>query len=787
MADAFISGEGEGQGSVGLDFKRVLFRAIRYWYVIILFLAVALSTAFYKNRYSQRVYPISASIIIREKEETTGSAELLFTNALINPYRNYLNEPYILKSYPLIEEVVKELNFDVVFEREGYFMTTEAYDYLPVTASLCNSDEVGGANFLFKIIDDGHYSLSSINGNDEKKFSFGDTINFNNFKFHINPLADKEVKDYANVPFFMKVLDISSVTAAYVGKLGVKWAEEGAGLMNLSVSGVNPKKEIDFINGLIRHYQELDLNKKNQTADSTMAFISAQLLKISDSLKIVERQLDNFGSRSRLSTMGDEAQRLFTKLEGLEIQKTELLIRANYFKYLDEYIGTAKNLDQIILPSGIGVKDDILTSLISNMVNMQLEMKLYLDHEKKENPLISTKLAKINEVKRDIVESIKSLKETDAIKMKFLSQQIAAAEKQMGYLPVAERQLISIQRNYSLLENLYVLLMQKLTEAGISKASNSSDILLVNPPMRGGAISPKPSQNYTIALIMGLGVPFLLFVVIELLNNKIQSKEDVERLSTIPFIGGVGHNISDNNLIVSRKPKSGVAESFRALRSNLNYFTGNEGKKVFMVSSSISGEGKTFTTINLATVFALSGKKTLIVGADMRRPKIFQDFNCSNDVGLSTYLSRLTDFKSSIQKTEIENLWLASGGPVPPNPSELLLTERFDQFIKESLAEFDYVLIDTPPLALVTDAFVMSKVVDHTVFVVRQNYTPKEFIRSIEEYHKSGKIKNISILLNDIYKSGLGYGYGAGYTYQYGYSYGYGYGNKKNGHGYYAD
>jgi capsular exopolysaccharide synthesis family protein len=700
MADAFISGEGEGQGSVGLDFKRVLFRAIRYWYVIILFLAVALSTAFYKNRYSQRVYPISASIIIREKEETTGSAELLFTNALINPYRNYLNEPYILKSYPLIEEVVKELNFDVVFEREGYFMTTEAYDYLPVTASLCNSDEVGSADFLFEIIDDGHFSLSNINNDSEKKFSFGDTITFNNFRFCINRLDGKEIKDYLNVPFFMKVLDISSVTAAYVGKLGVKWAEEGAGLMNLSVSGVTPKKEIDFINGLIRHYQELDLNKKNQTADSTMAFISTQLLKISDSLKIVERQLDNFGSRSRLSTMGDEAQRLFTKLEALEIQKTELLIRANYFKYLDEYIGTAKNLDQIILPSGIGVKDDILTSLISNMVNMQLEMKLYLDHEKKENPLISTKLAKINEVKRDIVESIKSLKETDAIKMKFLSQQIVAAEKQMGYLPVAERQLISIQRNYSLLENLYVLLMQKLTEAGISKASNSSDILLVNPPMRGGAISPKPSQNYTVALIMGLGIPFLLFVVIELLNNKIQSKEDVERLSTIPFVGGVGHNVSDNNLIVSLKPKSGVAESFRALRSNLNYFTGNEGKKVFMVSSSISGEGKTFTTINLATVFALSGKKTLIVGADMRRPKIFQDFNCSNDVGLSTYLSRLTDFKSSIQKTEIENLWLASGGPVPPNPSELLLTERFDQFIKESLAEFDYVLIDTPPLAL---------------------------------------------------------------------------------------
>jgi len=230
-----------------------------------------------------------------------------------------------------------------------------------------------------------------------------------------------------------------------------------------------------------------------------------------------------------------------------------------------------------------------------------------------------------------------------------------------------------------------------------------------------------------------------------------------------------------------------VAESFRAMRSNLNYFTGNRSKQVFMVTSSISGEGKTFTTINLATVFALSGRKTLIVGADMRRPKIFEDFQCTNDIGLSTYLSGLSEFEQVVQKTDIENLYLVSGGPVPPNPSELLLTDRFEIFIKSALEQFDFVLIDTPPLALVTDAFVMSKFADHTVFVMRQNYSPKEFVKSINEYYVSGKLKNMSILLNDIYKSGLGYGYGQGYAYNYGYSYGYGYGSKKNGGGYYSD
>ena len=790
MADSVYFREGENhEGSgAGLDFKRVLFRAIQYWYVIIISLAVALSIAFYKNRYSQRVYPVTASIIIREREEAIGSAEFLYSNALIDPYRNYLNEPYILRSYPLIQKVVKELNFDIVFKREGYLMTTEAYDYMPVSARLCNTESVGNASFIFKILDSKTFSLSDLNSVNEKLFQFGDTIQFDKFRFLFNPIKDRALGEFIDVPFLMQVQNISAITATYVGKLGVKWAEEGSGLMTLNVSGVSPKKEMDFLSSLIRHYQQLDLDKKNQTADKTITFISMQLKKVGDSLKRVELQLDNFGNQSRLTNLGDEAQRLFNKFENFESQKTELLIRENYFQYLTEYMRVSKNLDQVILPSGIGVNDGVLSSLITTMVSLQQELKLYLDAENIENPLLVTKMSKLNEVKGDILDAVKSLQETDAIKMKFLTKQMSVTEKELSHLPATERRIVSIQRNYSLLENLYILLMQKNTEAAISKASNSSDILLVNPPMRGGAISPKPSQNYTIALILGLGLPILLFVVIELLNNKVQSKEDVERLSTIPFIGGVGHNISDNNLIVSRKPKSGVAESFRALRSNLNYFTSNEGKKVFMVSSSISGEGKTFTTINLATVFALSGKRTLIVGADMRRPKIFQDFNCSNDIGLSTYLSRLTDFISSIQKTEIENLWLASGGPVPPNPSELLLTERFEQFIKEALAEFDYVLIDTPPLALVTDAFVMSKVVDHTVFVVRQNYTPKEFIKSIDEYHKTGKISNISILLNDIYKSGLGYGYGAGYSYQYGYSYGYGYGRRKRaGNGYYEE
>lgn len=792
MSDTFFDTENK-QSPEGftIDFKRVLARAIRFWYVVVLSLGIAMIIAFYNNRYTQRVYPVTASILIREVQET-GGAELLYKNSLIDPYRNYLNEPYIIRSYPLIEKVVRDLNFHLVFLQEGYVVTSEAYGYLPVKAYWCGTDEIKTGKFIFRLLSENSYSITRWsdreNENAGTEFLLNDTITYQEYQLCVRKIPGKNTTSHVGAPYILEVRNPTQVAASYIARLKVEWAELGAGVINLSLTGTNAEKEIDFLKALVETYGALDLEKKNETASRTMIFIQQQLREIKDSLRTVEYQLERFGNSSRVKDMSADAQRIYNKLETFEIQKAELLIRQNYYQYLKEYMERGEGkMDQIILPSSMGISDPILSTLLGRMVDLQAEIKMFGDPEQIQNPLIQERIQQIGQLKGNVEEAVRALKSADQIKMDFLTRQLHDAERQLGLLPASERQLIAVQRNYSLLENLYVYLMQKLSEASISKASNTSDIIPVNPPMRGGAITPKPTQNYSIALVMGLAIPFLLFVLFELINNKVQSKEDIEKMSSIPFLGGVGHNTSGNNLTVRARPKSGVAESFRALRSNLNYFTGNKSKQIFMVSSSISGEGKTFTTINLATVFALSGKQTLIVGADMRRPKIFEDFDRKNDVGLSTFLSQIHDFDQVIQDTNIENLFLVSGGPVPPNPSELLLTDRFELFVKMALEKFDFVIIDTPPLALVTDAFVISKFVDHTVFVLRQNYSPKEFVRSIDEYYRSGKLRNISILLNDIYKSGLGYGYGQGYAYNYGYSYGYGYGRKKNGEGYYSD
>lgn len=772
-----------------IDVKRIVYHAVTKWYLVVLSLLVCLSVAYYKNRYTQKIYPVSASIIVKEKEETNGGAELLYKNALVDQYRNYLNEPYILRSYPLVARAAEELQFTTSFFLEGRVITTEIYNGIPVKVTTLKTLPKAGNRYYFLILNDNQFSIRRADSNDKKEgavFSFGQSFTFDKRELLISREPERSIQDNLNITYVMVLRTPLQVAAEYVGKLNVKWAEKGAGVMNINLVGSNPEKEIDFINSLIRNYQSYDLEKKNQTADRTVTFIKGQLLSISDSLKLFERQLESFKKTNRTTgDLGADGQRLYGKVEGLELQKTELLIKANYFSYLKKYIAESKNLDQIILPSAIGVNDPILSGLINTMINLQLELKLYLDKEKPVNPLVTNRMNRLTELKRDVLESVEGLRSTDKIKLDFINNQIREVDKQIGYLPLAQRQLISIQRNYSLLENLYVYLMQKKAEAEISKAANVSDLVTVNPPMlAGGAIVPKTGQNLMVAVILGLFIPLLIFVFLEYLNTRVQSKEDIEKFTTIPFIGGIGHKKGEVNLEVLNSPKSVIAESFRALRSNLNYFLGKREKAVFLITSSISGEGKTFTSINLASVFSLSEKRTLIVGADMRKPKLFKDFDASNDVGLSSYLAGIADFETVVQKTKYKDLDLVSGGPVPPNPSELLLNKRMDEFMSLARQHYDYVIIDTPPLAIITDAFPLAEYADHTIFLVRQNYTPKELLKTVQDFYSTGKLKSISIVFNDVYKSGPGYGYG--YSYDYGYAYGYGK-KRKNGYGYYSE
>ena len=335
-----------------------------------------------------------------------------------------------------------------------------------------------------------------------------------------------------------------------------------------------------------------------------------------------------------------------------------------------------------------------------------------------------------------------------------------------------KQDLLKITRKYNLKDNIYSTFLQKRSEAEIVKAANVSDVDFIDSAkdIGGGLMGPKTGINYVLAALMGFLIPIVIIFIFALLDNNLNSIEDIQKQTNIPIIGVIGKKNTENNLSVFEKQKSPLAESFRAIRSSLQFMYKKQkekGAKILMITSSVSGEGKTFCSINLATVFALSGKKTVIVGLDLRKPRIFGDFNIDNLTGVVNYLIGQKTIEDVTQVTHIPFLDLITSGPIPPNPSELLMGESMEELIEDLKKKYDYIILDTPPIGLVADALELAKFCDATLYVSRQGFTKKEMLSVVNEKYKRGELNNVSVVFNG-FQNKSKYGYGNGYGYGYG-------------------
>jgi polysaccharide biosynthesis transport protein len=386
----------------------------------------------------------------------------------------------------------------------------------------------------------------------------------------------------------------------------------------------------------------------------------------------------------------------------------------------------------------------------------------------------------ISSVKRVLLENINAAKSAIQFERFQVNNKLSEAEGKLSRLPEGEQELAKIIRKYDLSNGIYQTYLQKRSEALIVKAANLSDIQFIDPAkdIGAGLIGPRTGVNYVIAIFLGLLIPLFIVFLIFFINNSIQNTDDISTLTQIPLIGVIGLKRTGSNLSVFEKPKSALSESFRAIRSSLQFLYKKQnvsGSKTLMLTSSVSGEGKTFCSVNIATVFALSEKKTVIVGFDLRKPKIFDDFNLKNDVGVVNYLIGQKTMDEIIHTTQIPYLDVIISGPVPPNPSELIMSESMSEFMKELKERYEYIILDTPPVGLVTDAVELSQFADVTLYITRQNFTKKEMIKLLNNRVTRGELSNVSIVLNGFENKAK---YGAGY----GYGYGYGYGAYSNGY-----
>ena len=776
-----------------IDFKRYLSLFLSNWYWFATALFISISIAYGINRWSEEVYTVSSTLLI--KDDPSGALTNIFPGRdAFRSQQNVNNEIGILKSFNLNYRVMQELpEFWVVYTSVGKRGIAEQRSYksspfVVVYDSLTN--QAVGRRIDIKILSDSKYRLT-INGsrNFEKELSFGERFSEQGFDFVIrlrNSRTYSYDPDISNRYYFYFASPVS-LANQYRGKLSVSPIQEEASLVTLSTTGFEPQQEIDYLITLTRVYLEFGLEYKNQTAAQTIDFIEAQLGTISDSLNIAESDLENFRLVNQLIDISREGAVIQDRLEQIDAEKTRLSMQKSYYEYLRNYVESRNESADIIAPSVMGITDQLLIRLVDELAGLQKQKRqLSINLYESAEPLRIIE-ANISNARSALGENIRYGLENIDRSIADADSRLRAVEREIRKLPSTERQMINIQRKFDINNTVYTFLLEKRAEAGIARASNVPDNRIIDHAgsFSTSRIRPKERQNYMMALVLGFFFPVIGIVLVDYLNNKVIDKKDIEKRTTAPVVGYISHNSLESELPVAENPGSTLSESFRSVRTSLKYFLKDTKCPVISVSSTITNEGKTFVAANLAAIIAMSGKKVLLTGLDLRKPRIHKILGINNETGISNYLIGEEKFEGIVKKTEYENLWYAPAGPVPPNPAELIDSEAMAGFIAEAGKKFDFIIIDTPPVAIVTDALLASPFTDFYLFVVRQRYTSKNTLELIEELHKNNNIKSLGIVINDISMTGYyGYGLRYGYSMGYGYNYGYNYYNQYGKYGY---
>jgi capsular exopolysaccharide synthesis family protein len=778
-----------------LDIKRYLSMFISNWYWFAGALFISMSIAYGINRYSEKIYTVSSTLLIKDDQFDRGNSNLgsvIPGGDIFKSQQNLKNEIGILKSFSLNDSVMKKMDdFHVIYAGVGKRGIVESRLYKSSPFKVIYDSlklEPKGRKVEIEILSDKEYNIT-LDGekNSKVKMLFGKNFIKQGFDFTIVPrIPGADIfSNYSSNSYYFYFTDPESLAAEYSGKLSVAPIEKEASLVTLSVSGFVLEQEADYLNKLMQVYIDYGLENKNRTATSTIKFIDKQLAQISDSLTRAEENLEKFRLANKFLNLSLEGTRIQSKLERLENEKASFDLQFQYYKYLAEYIDNKKADEEIISPSVMGITDAVLLRLVNELSTIQKEReKLGLNFEANQ-PALNLIDKQTEETKEALKENIKNGMAGLSLLISESESKIALVNTEINKLPTTERKLINIQRQYDLNNTVYTYLLEKRAESGIARASNVSDNRIIDYAsiFSSGLIKPKTRYNNIIALILGFALPIVSLVLIDYFNDKVIDKRDVERRTKVPVIGYISHIEGKSEIPVVEKPGSSFAESFRSVRTSIKYFIKENEKPVIAVSSTISSEGKTFVSINLAAIIAMLGKKVLLIGLDLRKPRIDKAFKFDSSPGMSAYLSGNCTYEEVIKPTQISNLFYAPAGTVPPNPAELIETEEMKKFIDRAKEEFDYIIIDTPPVAIVTDTLLLAPYVDLNLFIVRQRYSSRNTLDLIEQLNRDGKLKHLAIIINDINISGYyGYGMRYGYALGYGYSYGYNY----YGKGYYG-
>jgi tyrosine-protein kinase Etk/Wzc len=752
------------------DFRleHLLRKFISKWHWFVISILVFFGLAYYVAQVQAPSYLVTAKVQINDPKRGGESAESQLLGELGSmASATIANETEIIQTRYLMERVVRSLKLNVKYYTKGSLRNNELYQAPFVVDIVEPVDTISTTEFDTQFTSGGKISLKS------DKI---DTVVSYNKPFKIKGVGLVQILKASEAPvpsvtYPVTIASVDKVVESLQGALTVL-SEGTSSVIDISFNYPVPKKGEDILGKLLQIYVETNVNDRNRLADSAYAFIQTRLRYLGGELGGLESNIQGFRQKNNITEMSEQSSLLINNSSQFLNELAKIETQLSVLQSLEDYMRSNRKGSSIV-PSTLVVSDPLFSNLVEKHNALILERDNRLMSVTETNPIIVNLNQQIASTNSDMLASLSSSKNTLNITRNRLMAQIKNVEGQVQNVPKNERNYLDLARQQKIKEELFIFLMQKGEETAISKTYNTPNSTNIDPPKSGTSpVSPNKMIYYAAGILLGLIVPAGLFYTQYLFNSKIDTKGDITKKTTVPIVAEIGHSGDVKNLIIGNMTRSAIAEQFRALRTNLSFYLNKPSGNIILVTSGMSGEGKSFASINLGNVLALSGKKVLLIELDLRKPSLSSKFGVDNVFGFTNYVNDTkVGVKDIIRPLSIhENMFLISSGEIPTNPAEILLSERASLLIQELGLMYDYIIIDAPPVGVVTDAQLLGQHADFCLYVVRHNYTEKSQLEIVEDLNANNRMKQLGILVNDI-KTGNGNGYGYGYGYNYG-SYG---------------
>lgn len=782
MTDLYsVSEQNDLENSESISLLEIVLRFARYWKWFVLGIVLALAGVFLYLRYTTPVYNITSSIVLKEARDQRMEPSISGMDGIqlggLGAVANLENEIYILQSRSIIRNVINRLNLHTSYVVSGRIKSNDLYKRSPVIVSMDqgNLDKLT-QNISFNMTtneSDGTITISGLENEKEVDTVFTTLpaiIDTPQGHISFTKRPDTELGHYE---MNVVIMHPNEVIGHYRKRLSVQQASKQASVLNLSINTPYPEKGKDFLNMLVEVYNNETIEDNKMEAFNTQAFINERIAIIDRELSDAERSVEDYKQQEGLSDLQIDLQRNMQMGSQYEQQLVQVETQLNIVNSLSEYVRNPNNANKTI-PANVGIEDPNLAATTSEYNRLVLERERLSQSMTADNPAMIRLEEQIEGLRENINSSISSVLQGLNIQRRDARNQANIYGGRIGVMPTQEREFMELSREQQIKASLFLMLLQKREENALELAATANSAKVLDEALTEGQVSPRKMILLLAALMLGVLIPAGIIYLNELLQYKVRTRSDVDRLSKVPVLGEIPKHKEEKNVVVDEQGNDSIDEAFRMARTNLLLTLGTDNK-VVTITSTVSGEGKTFVAINMALSTAFLNKKVLLIGLDLRIPRLREYLKLETKNGMTNYLS---GFEKNIDNLIVQsglhpNLFVITAGPVPPNPAELLSRPSLDKAIGSLREEFDYIFIDSSPSALVTDTLVLNRVTDATLYVCRMDFSSKGNIRFANNLMQQNKLNNMLLVINDVADFHRGYGYG------YGYGFGYGYGDKK--------